>query len=104
MRLFRISLNKTKKIYTMASNVPMVKLLNGYQEPVIGLGTFKICTDTRFNYDPEKFVSVIKEAIKIGYRHLDCACNLIIITLFSHSFTFIFGKGFMEIKRVWEKL
>ena len=39
---FRVSLNIARKIYTMAINVPTVKLSNGLNFPVIGLGTYKV--------------------------------------------------------------
>ena len=35
--------------------------------PVVGLGTWKISTETT--------ADVVVDALKLGYRHLDCACD-----------------------------
>lgn len=43
-----------------------VKLKNGVYMPVLGFGTYKI-------EDGEKTVQAVKNALKIGYRHIDCA-------------------------------
>ncbi|XP_069679279.1 aldo-keto reductase family 1 member B1-like isoform X2 [Periplaneta americana] len=45
--------------------VPTVKLCNGYDLPVLGLGTFNASLD--------KTERAVKDAIDIGYRHFDCA-------------------------------
>ncbi|MEM9481084.1 MAG: aldo/keto reductase, partial [Verrucomicrobiota bacterium] len=44
-----------------------IKLPDGGQFPTLGLGTWKIP-----NESPP---SVIEEAVKLGYRHFDCACD-----------------------------
>lgn len=49
-------------------NVPSVTLYNGAKIPVIGLGTFG--SD---NYDANTIANAVKTAIKMGYRHIDCA-------------------------------
>lgn len=48
--------------------VPKVTFYNGAQIPVVGLGTFG--SD---NYTPDQVAAAVKQAIKLGYRHLDCA-------------------------------
>lgn len=48
--------------------VPKVTFYNGSQIPVVGLGTFG--SD---NYGPEQVATAVKQAIALGYRHLDCA-------------------------------
>jgi alcohol dehydrogenase (NADP+) len=50
------------------SKVPYKTLSNGAKIPVIGLGTFG--SD---NYDAETIAQAVKMAIKMGYRHIDCA-------------------------------
>ncbi len=50
------------------SSIPNRVLSNGQSMPVIGFGTFKA-----FNDDNNQLSNAIKEAIRIGYRHFDCA-------------------------------
>ena len=49
-------------------NVPFKTLSNGAKIPVIGLGTFG--SD---NYSNDQIAQAVKFAIKLGYRHIDCA-------------------------------
>jgi alcohol dehydrogenase (NADP+) len=48
--------------------VPAVLLATGDKIPVIGMGTFG--SD---NYGAEEIAEAVRVAIKMGYRHLDCA-------------------------------
>lgn len=48
--------------------VPNVTFYNGSKIPVVGLGTFG--SD---NYNPDQVAAAVKQAVKLGYRHLDCA-------------------------------
>ena len=48
--------------------VPQRKLYTGSLMPAIGMGTFG--SD---NYDNQTIAEAVKEAIKMGYRHIDCA-------------------------------
>jgi len=48
--------------------VPFKTLYNGAKIPVIGLGTFG--SD---NYDADTIAKAVKMAVKMGYRHIDCA-------------------------------
>ena len=44
-----------------------LKLSTGDRLPMIGLGTWKI--------EPPAVASLVRDAIEVGYRHLDCACD-----------------------------
>ena len=44
----------------------MIKLSNGYKLPKLGLGTFLMT-------DEAETERVIKEALEVGYRHIDTA-------------------------------
>lgn len=48
--------------------IPKKKLYNGSKMPVIGLGTFG--SD---NYSNNEIAQAVKNAIRMGYRHIDCA-------------------------------
>ena len=43
-----------------------VELINGVKMPVLGFGTFKV-------EDGNITVQAVKDALAVGYRHIDCA-------------------------------
>ena len=45
-----------------------VKLNSGYEMPMIGLGTFQV-----EKAEPEKLRQVIRNAVQVGYKLIDCA-------------------------------
>ncbi len=48
-------------------NIPTVRLANGSQMPVIGLGLWKV--------DGAAAPALVEEAARVGYRHFDCASD-----------------------------
>lgn len=46
---------------------PAISLASGRRLPAVGLGTWKL--------PPERVAPLVAEAVRLGYRHIDCACD-----------------------------
>jgi diketogulonate reductase-like aldo/keto reductase len=57
-----------KNLSVDPNKVPKVRLYDGGEIPVVGLGTFG--SD---NYDAKTIAEAVKQAVRMGYRHIDCA-------------------------------
>lgn len=47
--------------------IPSLSFSGGRTIPAIGLGLWKV--------EPDRAAALVREAIEVGYRHLDCACD-----------------------------
>ncbi|KAJ4817947.1 NAD(P)-linked oxidoreductase superfamily protein [Rhynchospora pubera] len=52
-----------------STKIPLKTLSSGHDMPIVALGTFEL------SFDQENAKAAIIEAIKIGYRHFDTACQ-----------------------------
>ncbi len=76
--------------------VPKVLLQNGSVIPVIGLGTFG--SD---NYSAEEIADAVKVAIRMGYRHIDCASVYMNEKEIGRAIAELIGSGEIKREELW---
>ena len=79
-----------------SKKVPYKTLYNGAQIPVIGLGTFG--SD---NYDTRTIALAVKTAIKMGYRHIDCASVYGNEKEIGEALQEVFAEGVVTREELW---
>lgn len=70
-----------------------LKFVNGDQMPIIGLGTWKSTSSDIYE--------VVKDALKMGYRHIDCAAIYGNEQGVGQALTDSFNAGIVEREEVW---
>ena len=78
------------------TKVPFKTLYNGTKVPVIGLGTFG--SD---NYTAETIAQAVKTAIKMGYRHIDCASVYGNEKEIGAALQEVFAEGIVKREELW---
>lgn len=78
------------------SSVPYRTLYNGAKIPTIGLGTFG--SD---NYTAETIAQAVKTAIKMGYRHIDCASVYCNEKEIGAALAEVFAEGIVKREELW---
>src|SRR5665647_3602417 len=78
------------------TSVPYKTLYTGAKIPVIGLGTFG--SD---NYDAETIAQAVKTAIKMGYRHIDCASVYGNEKEIGAALQEVFAEGIVKREELW---
>jgi diketogulonate reductase-like aldo/keto reductase len=79
-----------------SKKVPYKTLYNGTKIPVIGLGTFG--SD---NYDAKTIANAVKTAIKMGYRHIDCASVYGNEKEIGDALQEVFAEGIVTREELW---
>ncbi len=69
------------------------KLNNNDQMPALGLGTWKSLRD--------KVYTTIIEAVKVGYRHIDCAYIYNNQAAIGHAINEVIGQGLVKREELW---
>ncbi len=88
--------------FTIASDsidpalVPQRTLHTGAQIPAVGLGTFG---SDRFS--GQDIANAVKEAISVGYRHIDCAAVYGNEHLIGESFRSVLDSGLIKREELW---
>ena len=77
-------------------SVPKYRLADGAEIPVVGLGTFG--SD---NYGPDIIAAAVKEAVKAGYRHIDCAAVYGNEKEIGQALRELFAEGVVSREELW---
>jgi len=89
-----MSMNPDKTIDP--EKVPKRVLYNAQEIPAIGMGTF-----ASENYTAEEVAGAVEEAIKMGYRHIDCAAVYGNEKEIGEVLNYLFREGVVERKELW---
>lgn len=75
------------------NQAPLIPLADGGQIPALGLGTWKI---------PEASTpAIIQEAVRVGWRHFDCACDYGNESAVGTGLAAAFAAGLCRREEVW---
>ena len=77
-------------------DVPKKVLYNDQEIPAIGMGTF-----ASENYTAEQVAEAVKTAIKMGYRHIDCAAVYANEKQIGDALTALFQSGEVKREELW---
>ena len=83
-------------LYVDPDKVPKKKLYNGAEIPVVGLGTFG--SD---NYNAQTIAQAVKEAVRLGYRHIDCAAVYGNEKEIGQALKELFNEGTVTREQLW---
>lgn len=77
-------------------SVPKKKLFSGDEIPVVGLGTFG--SD---RYSHSEVANAVKEAIRMGYRHIDCAAVYMNEKQIGDALAEVISEGIVTREELW---
>jgi diketogulonate reductase-like aldo/keto reductase len=83
-------------IFVDPKNVPKKTLYTGAEIPAIGLGTFG--SD---NYNATTIATAVDKAIRMGYRHIDCASVYGNEKEIGETFAKLFAEGVVTREELW---
>jgi diketogulonate reductase-like aldo/keto reductase len=89
-----MSMNSHKTIDP--ARVPKRILYNAQEIPAIGMGTF-----ASENYSAGEVAAAVQEAVKLGYRHIDCAAVYGNEKEIGKALNELFEEGVVERKELW---